>query len=212
MLPGLGPSTQFMDALFTADEKSPMSMAPTSQGVAVFQLLGVNPPSTPTFEQIRTRVEDEFKSERSSALMGQKVQELSDRAKAAHDLKRVAKELGATLKTSELVAPDGQVPDLGSMTGQAAVAFNMKSGEISGPIRNGADTAVLQLLESQAPTDADFAAKRDQIRDAILQQKQEERFRLYISSLIDQMTKTGKIKKNEEELKQLSRNGAESGI
>lgn len=212
MLPGLGPAPQFMDAVFTQEEKSPPDMAAASQGIAVFQLLGVKPPSTPTFEEIRSRVEEEFKNERSGTLLAQKVQELSDRAKAEHDLKKAAKELGATLKTSDLVTPDGQVPDIGSMSGQASVAFNMKPGEISNPINNGQDASVLQVLDVQQPSEADYAAKRDQIRDAIMQQKQQERFGLFVSNLVDQMTKSGKIKRNDEELKQLGRTGTESGM
>jgi peptidyl-prolyl cis-trans isomerase D len=212
MLPGLGPSTQFMDAVFSEAENAPPDMAPSSQGVVVFQLLAVKPASTPTFEEIRSRVEEEFKNERSSQLLNQKVQELSDRAKAEHDLKRAAKELGATIKTSDFVLPDGQVPDVGSMAGQASVAFNMKPGEISGAISNGANAVVLEVLENQQPTEADFAAKRDQIRDQLLQQKQQERFGLFVASLVDEMTRSGKIKRNEEEIKLLGRNGSEPGM
>jgi peptidyl-prolyl cis-trans isomerase D len=145
-------------------------------------------------------------------LLSQKTQELSDRAKADHDLKKAAKELGATMKTSELVAPDGQVPDIGSMTGQAAVAFSMKPGEISGPINAGTNGVVLAVTDVQAPTDADFAAKRDQIRDGLLQGKEQELFGLFLTSLRDQMEKSGKIKINQEELKTLTRAGGESGL
>jgi peptidyl-prolyl cis-trans isomerase D len=212
MLPGLGPSPQFMEAVFAAQEKAPPDMSATSQGTAVYELLAIKLPATPTFEEIRSRVEDEFKTEQSRTLLTQKAQELSDRAKASHDLKKAAKELGATMKTSDLVLPDGQVPDVGSMSGQASVAFTMKPGEISGPISSGSDAAVLQVLENQQPTDADFAAKRDQIRDSVLQGKQQERFALFVSNLVDEMTKSGKIKRNQEELKALTRAGSESGM
>jgi peptidyl-prolyl cis-trans isomerase D len=212
MLPGLGPSPQFMEAVFAAQEKAPPDMAPTSQGTAVYELLAIKPPATPTFEEIRSRVEDEFKTEQSRTLLTQKAQELSDRAKASHDLKKAAKELGATMKTSDLVLPDGQVPDVGSMSGQASVAFTMKAGEISGPISSGSDAAVLQVVENQQPTDADFTAKRDQIRDSLLQGKQQERFALFVSNVVDEMTKSGKIKRNQEELKALTRAGSESGM
>jgi peptidyl-prolyl cis-trans isomerase D len=211
MLPGLGPATQFMDAVFSEAEKSPADMAPALQGTVVFQLLAVKPASTPTFEEIRSRVEEEFKNERSSTLLSQKVQELSDRAKAEHDLKRAAKELGATLKTSDFVLPDAQVPDVGSMSGQAAVAFTLKPGEISGPINSGTDAVVLAVLEDQTPTDADYAAKRDQIRDQLLLQKQQERFGLFVAGLVDEMTKAGKIKKNAEEIKTLTKS-SEQGM
>jgi peptidyl-prolyl cis-trans isomerase D len=206
-LPGLGPSPQFMDAVFTAVEKSPPDLAAVSQGFAVFQLLAVQPQSTPTFEEVRTKVENQFENERANVLLSQKTQELSDRAKAEHDLKKAAKELGATMKTSDFVAPDGQVPDLGSMTGQASVAFTMKPGEISGPIISGDDGAVIFLLESQAPPESDFVAKRDQIQETLLQNKQQELFGLFVSNLRDQMEKSGKIKINQDEMKQLSSTG-----
>jgi peptidyl-prolyl cis-trans isomerase D len=212
MVPGLGPSPQFMDAVFTTAEKSPPQMAATSEGFAVFDLLAVKPQSTPTFDEIRSRVEDEFKNERSSILLSQKTQELSDRAKSGHDLKKAAKELGADLKTSEFVAPDGQVPDIGSMTGQAAVAFSMKPGDISGPINSGNNGVVISMGEVQSPSEADFAAKRDQVRDSLLQNKERELFGLFVSNLREQMEKSGKIKINQEEMKTLTRTGSEPGI
>jgi len=212
LVPGLGPAPQFMDAVFTAGEKSPPEMASTSQGFAVFQLLAVKPPATPTFEEIHARVETEFENERSSTLLTQKTQELSDRAKTEHDLKKAAKELGATVKTSEFVLPDGQVPDIGSMTGGASVAFSMKPGDISGPIDSGGNGVVISLLEAQAPTDEDFAAKRDQIRETLLQNQQQELFGLFVGNVRVQMEKSGKIKINQEELKALTHAESESGI
>lgn len=212
VVPGLGPAPQVMDAVFAAAEKSAPEMAATSQGFAVFQLLSVKPPATPTFDEIRGQVEEQFKNERSSVLLSQKVQELSDRAKAGHDLKKAAKELGATMKTSDFVLPDGQVPDVGSMTGQASVAFTMKPGEISGPINSGANAIVISLLEVQAPPDSDFAAKRDQIRDSLIQEKQKQLMGLFVTNLRDQMVKAGKIKINQEELKTLSQAGSEPGL
>src|SRR5579862_1355539 len=212
VVPGLGPAPQFMDAVFTTSEKSPPAMASTSQGFAVFQLVGVKPQSTPTFDEIRSKVEDEFKNERSNLLLSQKTQELSDRAKAGHDLKKAAKELGATIMTSDFVAPDGQVPDIGSMTGQASVAFGMKPGDISGPINSGANGVVISMLEVQAPTDADYLAKRDQIRDSLLQSKEQELFGLFLTNLRDQMQKAGKIKINQDELKTLTRPEGEPGM
>jgi peptidyl-prolyl cis-trans isomerase D len=212
VVPGLGPAPQFMDAVFTSAERSAPEMASTSQGFAVFQLLAVKPPSTPTFEEIRTRVETEFKNERSSILLSQKTQELSDRAKTAHDLKKAAKELGATVKTSDFVLPDAQVPDIGSMTGEASVVFNMKPGDISGPVNSGANGVVLSLLEVQAPTEDDFAAKRDEIREQLLQSQKHELFGLFVNNVRQQMEKSGKIKINQDELKALTHAESESGI
>jgi peptidyl-prolyl cis-trans isomerase D len=204
-LPGIGNSTQFMDAAFSEPENSPPDELQLPEGYAIFDVLAVKPPATPTFDEIRSRVENEFKQERAASLLSQKTRELSDRAKAEHDLKKAAQELGAVMKTSDLVAPDGQVPDLGSLTGPAAVVFSLKPGEISGPIDTNTAGAVLELLEKQEPTEQEFAAKKDQIRDTLFAQKQSELFDAYLSSLRERMEKSGKIKINLQEMKSLTK-------
>jgi peptidyl-prolyl cis-trans isomerase D len=142
-------------------------------------------------------------------LLTQKTQELSDRAKADHDLKKAAKELGATMKTSDFVKPDGQVPDIGSMAGPASAAFSLKPGDISGPIDSGNTGAVLSILDKQAPADSEFASKKDQIRDTLVQNEQSELFGLFMANLRDQMEKSGKIKINEQEMKSLTKQQTE---
>lgn len=208
-LPGLTTSPQFMDAVFNEAEKAPPDVAQVPEGYVVFGLLGVRPPATPSFQEIRTRVETEFKNERASILLQQKTQELSDRAKAQHDLNKAAKELGAALKTSDPVLPDGQVPDVGSMSGAAGVIFNLKAGDISGPISAGGNGIVAKVLEKQEPTDQDYAAKKDQIREELVERKRNEIFGLYVANLRKEMEKSNKIKVNQEELKSLTRRGAE---
>lgn len=210
-VPGIGSSAQFMEAVFLAKEKAPVDLVAYSQGYAVYEVLGIKPPATPSFEEIRSRVENEFKNERSNALLAQKTQELSDRAKAGHDLRKAARELGATVKTSDLVLPDGQVPDIGSMSGGASVAFTMKPGEISAPIALGSSGAVLAIVEKQDPTEADFAAKRDQIRDGLIQARENELFGLFVTNLRQQMEKSGKIVINDKEMKAITRTGGEEG-
>jgi peptidyl-prolyl cis-trans isomerase D len=199
-----------MEAVFNEAEKAPPDLVQIPQGYVVFQLIGVKPPATPTFEEIRSRVEAQFKNERAGFLLHQKTQELADRAKADHDLKKAAKELGATMKTSDLVAPDGQVPDIGSMSSASAV-FSLKPGEISAPITAGANGVVAELLEKQVPTDQEFAEKKDQIRQSLLENKQSDLFGLFVANLRKDMESSHRLKVNQEEMKNLTRRGAEEG-
>jgi peptidyl-prolyl cis-trans isomerase D len=209
-LPGLVPNTQFMDAVFNEADKAPPDVVQVPQGYVVFQLLAIRPPATPTFEEIRSKVESQFKNERAGLLLQQKTQELSDRAKSEHDLKKAAKDLGATVKTSDLVAPDGQVPDIGSMTNASAI-FSLKPGDISGPISAGGNGAVAELLEKQAPTEEEFAAKKDDIQQSLLEAKQGDLFGLFVTNLRQNMEKSNKLKVNQEEMKNLTRQGAQEG-
>jgi peptidyl-prolyl cis-trans isomerase D len=209
-LPGLAANPQFMGAVFNETEKAPPDLVQVPQGYVVFQLLAIKPPATPTFEEIRSRVESEFKNERAGFLLHQKTQELSDRAKAGHDLKKAAKDLGATVKTSDLVLPDGQVPDIGSMSSASAI-FSLKPGEISGPITAGGNGVVAQLLEKQPPTDQEFAEKKDGIRQSLLEAKQNDLFGLFVTNLRRDMERSKQLKVNQEEMKNLTRQGREEG-
>ncbi len=209
-LPGLAANPQFMDAVFNEAEKAPPDVVQVPQGYVVFQLLAVKPPATPTFEEIRSKVESQFKNERAGFLLHQKTQELSDRAKAAHDLKKAAKDLGAAVKTSDLVLPDGQVPDIGSMASASAI-FSLKPGEISGPITAGGNGVVAQLLERQAPTDQEFTEKKDGIRQSLVEAKQNDLFGLFVTNLRKDMEKSHRLKVNQEEMKNLTRQGGQEG-
>jgi peptidyl-prolyl cis-trans isomerase D len=198
-LPGVGNAPDLMDAIFGSHVKDPPEMTTVPQGRVVFQVTEVKPPQKPTFDDVRARVEADFKQERASELLQKQTQELSDRARAAHDLKKAAKELGATVKTSELVTRASQVPDIGAMSGQAAAAFDMKPGEISGPINAGRNGIVFTVIERQEPSADQLAASKDQIRESLLQKRREEVLENFASNLRAQMEKSGKIRYNKEE-------------
>jgi peptidyl-prolyl cis-trans isomerase D len=147
-LPGVGNAPEFDGALFAAKKNDPPAISPVPQGYVIYQVTDIQPPQTPTFEQAKDRVEEQFKSERAQAQLSQKTQELADRAHAEHDLAKAAKEVGATVKTSELVDRSSQVPEVGAMSGGASVAFNLKPGEISGPVQGGNNGVVIKVLDA----------------------------------------------------------------
>ncbi len=203
-VPGVGNAKDLVSALFAARKNDPPATAPTSQGYAIYQVTDIQPPQTPAFEQIKAQVEQQFRQQRAQALLAQKTQELSDRAHADHDLKKAAKELGATLKTSDLVDSNAQVPEIGPMNGAAAVAFSMKPGEISGPLQGGANGVVLSVLEVQKPSPEEVKQNWDKAKETLLEQKRSEFEGLYVQGLRDRLEKEGKIKINKAEMERLS--------
>ncbi|HSK45921.1 MAG TPA: peptidylprolyl isomerase [Candidatus Binatia bacterium] len=206
-LPGIGPQPQLMDAIFSADEKAGPQVSQTPQSTVVFQVVRTEPARTPSFEEIKDRVTTEFKNQRAADLLRRKVQEMSDRAHAEHDLAKAAKEAGATFKTSDLVSRTAQVPDIGSMAGGASAAFTMKQGEISGPLNLGASQAVLQIVERQEPSmsDAEYAKQRDQLRERLAGQKRQEVLGLFVNDLNTRLEKEGKVKINKTEMDNLAK-------
>ena len=207
-LAGVGVAPDVMSAIFSTDAKAGVQSVRTPQGYAVFEVTKIIPPGTPTFEAIKDRVTTDFKAERSSTLLNQKLAELSDRARANHDLRTAAKEAGATFKTSELVERSSQVPDIGALNGQASVAFTMKPGEISGPLNLGRKGAVLAITERQEPslTGDEYAKGKDAVREQLTQEKRQEAMELFVSNLDDRLKKEGKVKTNNTELEGLLKN------
>ena len=205
-LPGVGTAQEFSNALFAAKKGDTPAMVQTPQGFAIFQVTEIEPAKTPTFEQVKDKVEDQFKAQRAQMLLAQKTQELSDRAHAEHDLKKAAKEVGATVKTSDLVNTSAQVPDVGSMAGSATVAFSLAVGQISGPLQGAAGNGfVLAVVEKQEPTPDEAKAAWDQAKDVLLSQKRQALEGLYVQNLRDKLEKDGKIKINKKEMERMSR-------
>ncbi|HEV8493870.1 MAG TPA: peptidyl-prolyl cis-trans isomerase, partial [Candidatus Angelobacter sp.] len=206
-LPGIGPQPPLMDAVFAASDKSGPQATQTPQATVVFEVTKIVPPRTPSFEEIKDRVASEFKSQRAAAVLSTKTREMADRAHAEHDLAKAAKEAGATFKTSELVSRTQPVPDIGSMSGPANVAFTMKQGEISGPLNLGASQAALQVVERQEPSlsGPEFAKERDQLRERLSGQKRQQIINQFVTDLGARMEKEGKIKINKTEMDNLSK-------
>ena len=209
VLPGVNYAPELLQAVFSAKPKSaPQAMA-TRQAVVLFVLDEVKPPAEPDFAKLRDRVERDFKSERTRQLVVDRSRELADKARAQHDLAKIAKEMNATLKTSELVGPNDQVPDIGSMQGSAA--FQLKQGEIGGPVAQGNKSIVFSVLEKQEPSMDEFPQKKDSVRETMLGRKRDELVRLYTASLVDRLEKEGKIKKYDKEIDRLLKKNATLG-
>jgi peptidyl-prolyl cis-trans isomerase D len=202
-LAGVGASPDLMTDIFSTEPKTGPQAVRTAQGAVIFEVQKIIPPSTPPFEEIRQRVTNDFKTERASVLLNQKTAELSDQAHASHDLKKAAKDLGATVKTSDLVTRTSQVPDIGSMSGESAgPIFGMKPGEISGPMTIGRNGIVVELIDRQEPPVAgdDFAKAKDNLREQLLQEKRQEAQELFLSNLNDRLEKEGRLKINNNEM------------
>lgn len=195
------------EGIFAAREKDPPAMVKVPMGYAIYQLVQVQPPTPPTFEEAKASVEADFKRERTASLMAEKAQQMAEKAKAEHNLRAAAKQFGAEVKTSELVTPESQVPNLGSLRGPAQVVFGMKVGDISNPIQTGSGAAVIALLDKQEPPAADFAAAKDKLRDELVDQKRGEAMQLFVGNLRTRMEKDGKIKIYKKEMDQLSPRG-----
>ena len=199
VVPGLADGTQLLKGAFATKPGAAPQSASTGEGYAVFTVLNVVPAHAPTFDAYKTHVLEDFRDQQISPMMHSRTQQLAIKAHE-EGLDKAAKEVGATLLTSDLVDGTGQVPQLGDMATQGAVAFNLQPGQVSGPIFTDRTGVVLKLLDKQMPTDAQIQQNLDATRDKLVQQRRETAFAVFASSLQQRFLDRGLIHYNKKAL------------
>lgn len=194
-LPGVSDSGKFLGAVFAATKDGMPQAVDTGDGTyAVFRVTDVNSAHTPTFVEYKSHVLDDFRDQQVTSLLGRKTNELADRAKAEGDLAKAAKEVGATMKTSDLVGRDQQAPDLGDLaSGPAASLFDLNVGQISGPIENQTTGVVAKIDQKQTPSADDLARNFDSTRETLLNQRRDQAYEVFVSDLVTRYEKAGRV-------------------
>jgi peptidyl-prolyl cis-trans isomerase D len=187
-------STDILGKAFQSKQGDPPQYATTGEGYAVFQVAEVAAAHAPAFADWKSRVADDYRNEQLPILLSQKTQELAEKAKNLNDLSKAAKAVGATLKTSDLVGPTGQVPDFGQVAQVAPQLFDLAVGNISGPISAGRTGVVAKIVDKQEPTADEIAKNFDQTKDQILNQRRGEAFNIFLSTIMEDYKKHNRIR------------------
>ena len=196
VIAGLTDSTQVLSKAFATKQGAAPEYAPAGEGDAIFQVTGVTAAHAPVFADWKIHVLEDYRQEQLPTLLTQKTKELSDKAKDMNDLAKAAKAVGATVKSSDLVASTGQVPDLGQVGQVAPQLFDLNVGAISGPIDTGRTGVVAKIVDKQQPTADDITKNFDQTREQILRQRQNEAFGVFVGGVFDDYKKHKLIRIN----------------
>lgn len=191
---GVSDSAALLTQAFTVGKGAAPASVSTGDGYAVFQVVDVRAPHAPTFEEYKSKILSDYREQQVPAMLNAQLNKLDARAKELNDLRKAAGEMNIPVKTSDLVGKDGQVPDLGAMSGPAAVAFSLNKGAISGPLNTGRTGVVLSVLDKQEPATEDIAKNFEPTREQMLKDRRDEVFRVYLGSLADKYKKAGTIR------------------
>jgi peptidyl-prolyl cis-trans isomerase D len=196
VIPGLADGTKLLGSAFSAKKGGAPQVASTGEGYAVFQVEDVRPPHAPTFDEYKAHLIDDFRQQQLPVLLARKINELADKAHAEGNLNQAAKEVGATVKTSDLVDRTGQVPDIGQLSSVAPDVFNLNAGQISKAINTGRSGVVVKIDDKQEPSSAEIAQHFDTTRDQLLSERREQLFAVFVTNLTDRYEKQGLIRIN----------------
>jgi peptidyl-prolyl cis-trans isomerase D len=193
VIPSLPDSTGLLTAAFGAAKGAAPQSVSTGDGYAVFQVEDVQAAHAPVFAEYKPQILTDYRTQKAPELLNAQLIKLSDRAKALGDLSKAAAEMNLPVKASDLVGRDAQVPDIGALTGAASVVFTMPKGGISGPIDEGANGAVVQVIDKQEPTPEDVTKGFAATREKLLAQQRQEAFSVFVGSLMQRYETAGAI-------------------
>jgi peptidyl-prolyl cis-trans isomerase D len=196
VIAALPDGSQLIGKAFDSKVGDPPQFAATGEGYAIFQVTGINAAHVPTFADWKSHVLDDYRDEQLTTLLATKTQQLADQARDLKDLAKAAKAVGATVKSSALVGPGDQVPDLGQIGQVAPQLLELPIGAVSGPINAGRTGVVAKILDKQEPTPDEIAKNLDQTRDEMLQERRREAFGVFVSSTMDEYKKNKRIALN----------------
>ncbi len=191
---GVSDGTLMLSTAFTTEKGAAPQAISTGDGHAVFTVVDVKAAHAPEFAEYKSHVLDDYRDQKAPELLQAETTKLDARAKQLNDLKKAAAELKLPVKTSGLVGEDGQVTDLGAMSGPGAAAFKLAKGGISDAINAGQTGVVLQVTDKQEPTAEETAKNFDTTREQLLSQQREEIFSIFMGTLTERYEQGGGVR------------------
>ena len=199
-VPDLGNADAFESLAFQLRPGEVGAPISVPKGAAIIQLAQVVPEHTPTLDEVRARVEEDYRHDQSNVLAAGKAKQLAQQGKT-EDFNKAAKAAGLTPKQSKDFSQSEYVEGVGNGT-QLAAAFTLDTGKTSEVVSLGANSVVFRVVSHTPANEADFPAQRDQLREELLDQKRNLAFEIYRQNLRQQLLRNGELKMNDAAMKQ----------
>jgi peptidyl-prolyl cis-trans isomerase D len=198
-IPDFGSNDAFQNLSFQLRKDEVGQPITVPKGTAIIQVTQIVPAHTPKLDDVRARVEEDYRASQSQTLAHQKAQAFAEAAKKG-DFARLAKAGGYNLQESKDFTQQDTVPNLGPGQG-VPEAFTLQPGQTSGVVSVEGNDVVIHVLAHTPPDESGFASQEGQIREQLLTQKRALAYEIYRQNLKKELTRDGQLKMNEEGLK-----------
>ena len=196
---GLGSSADMGTRTFALKQGEVAGPIQSSRGFAFLTLLAKQDPYIPKLEEVKDRVHDEVVKQKARDASKQKAAEIAAKLRSAPDFEKAAKAAGVEAKTTELIAHDAALPDLGVAPAVMDVAFALPQGGVSDPIATDNGTAVVKVVEKKEVTPAEWLEAKDRFHEEMLNERRNRFFSAYMVKAKQRM----KIEVNRETLQRV---------
>jgi peptidyl-prolyl cis-trans isomerase D len=177
---GLGPSPEAASRAFEMKPNEVAGPLRASRGFVFLTFLNKQDPYVPKLDEVKERVREALIKEKARDLSKQKASEIAAKLKSAPDFEKAAKAAGLEAKTTELIAKDAPIPDLGVAPAVDDVAFRLPVGAVSDPIATDNGAAVVKVLEKKEVTPEEWTSSKDRFREELLTDRRNRFFSSYM--------------------------------
>jgi parvulin-like peptidyl-prolyl isomerase len=197
-----GNSAELRAALFQLRPGELSQPIQTSQGDVIVTPKDIVAAHQGTLAEVHDRVLADYQKDKSLELAQSKAAELSKLAQGGEALDKAAKSLNLTTKTSDSFSRTGSVPDVGAGN-LIENAFTMPVNQVSAPKLVSGNWLVYRIVGHEPVIQNELILQADQIRQQLLQAKQNAAYDAFKTALEDRLKKEGKLTINADAMKRL---------
>jgi peptidyl-prolyl cis-trans isomerase D len=162
---------EFEQVAFELQPGQVSDLVKTSYGYHIIKLVDKKPGTTKTLAEVRQQLNDQLSAERAQAQAADLAQTLAKEISKPADLDKVAKARGLTVQESGLFARDEPTAALGTSPDAASRVFQMKQGEVEGPVQTSRGFEFMTLVEKKDPYVPQLNEVIDRVRDELIKVK-----------------------------------------
>ncbi len=197
MITALGPQSPVTQMAFQLDDNKVSEPVPGPLGHVIFYVSGKKAPYVPSLEEVRGKVRDDLIQERAVALAKQKASTLAAQLKTASNFQAAAKAAGLEAVTTQPLARDAVIPNIGKSAEIDRIAFSLPVGGVSDAITTPQGAAIIRVASRPEVTPADYAMAKDKFRADVLNERRMRFYQTYMEKARAKM----KIDVNDEALR-----------
>jgi peptidyl-prolyl cis-trans isomerase D len=162
---------EFDQAAFALEPGKISDLVKTQYGYHIIKVVDKKAATTRPLADVRQQIQDQLAYERAQAQASDLAQALEKEITKPSDLDRVAKEKGLTVQESGFFARDEPILGLGQSPEAASRAFDMKQGEVAGPLRASRGFIFETMVARQDPYVPKLDEVKDRVREEVIKRK-----------------------------------------
>jgi peptidyl-prolyl cis-trans isomerase D len=167
----------------------------TQYGYHIIKLVDKKPATTRPYAQVQQQLHDQLAYQRAQAQAADLAQTLEKQIKSPGDLDKVGKAQGLAVQESGFFARDEPILGLGPAPEAANKAFDMKQGEVAGPLRASRGFVFETMVARQDPYVPKVEEVKERVRDEVIKQKARDASKAKAAEIASKLKTAGDFEK-----------------